>query len=436
MAKINYTFLVQQETQTQVQNLLKNYVLPSGEPNLPAFRSSYIGSAVTATVKKENGVPVTKEDGTPEVETRLDYERAFDILRWGKDATNPYAKQNPETWENDYDAAMALLQSEVKAGGVEAISRLPGRIAQANQGQLVQFVQQARQERIAEVQAKIDTAKADETRLIGEIRAQNEKIAELQSELAAGATLDREQEIERLIGEAVKAKEGLVTQLETAIETVKTQTTAMTKAEKEQGKSEKDVNKTLKTTLKREKKEAKVGLVTRIKNYFTAKKEAAREKDAIKKAEKDNEAKEIAVKPAKKTWRERRDERRLAKEAKKGKEEEAIVESDPEALTALVKNAPEATVVKEGEVVADPTVVKEGEVVADATAVTEATVVKEGEVVADPNAAPAADTVVADPNAAPVVDTTKKEVVAAANAINQSETATTVFSSDEITPEA
>ena len=419
MAKINYTFLVQQETQTQVQNLLKNYVLPSGEPNLPAFRSSYIGSAVTATVKKENGVPVTKEDGTPEVETRLDYERAFDILRWGKDAaTNPYAKQNPETWQNDYDAAMALLQSEVKAGGVEAISRLPGRIAQANQAQLVQFVQQARQERIAEVQAKIDTAKADETRLIDEIRAQNEKIAGLQSELAAGATLDREQEIERLIGEAVKAKEGLVTQLETAIETVKTQTTAMTKAEKEQGKSEKDVNKTLKTTLKREKKEAKVGLVTRIKNYFTAKKEAAREKDAIKKAEKDNEAKEIAVKPAKKTWRERRDERRLAKEAKKGKEEEAVVESDPEALTALVKNAPEATVVKEGEVVADPTIVKEGEVVAD------------------PNAAPAADAVVADPNAAPVVDTTKKEVVAAANTINQSETATTVFSSDEITPEA
>ena len=436
MAKINYTFLVQQETQTQVQNLLKNYVLPSGEPNPAAFSSSYIGSAVTATIKKENGVPVTKEDGKPEVETRLDYERAFDILRWGKDATNPYAKQNPETWQNDYDNAMALLQSEVKAGGVEAISRLPGRIAQANQGQLVQFIQQARQDKINEVGKIIEEAKKDEARLIGEIKEQNNTIARLQEELAAGATLDREQAIEAAIKEAVKAKSELVTQLETAIEIVKTQTTAMTKAEKEQGKSEKDVNKTLKTTLKREKKEAKVGLVTRIKNYFTAKKEAAREKDAIKKAEKDNEAKEIAVKPAKKTWRERRDERRLAKEAKKGKEEEAVVKSDPEALTTLAKTAPEATVVKEGEVVADPTVVKEGEVVADATAVTEATVVKEGEVVADPNAAPAADAVVADPNAAPVVDTTKKEVVAAANAINQSETATTVFSSDEITPEA
>ena len=332
-------------------------------------------------------------------------------------------KQNPETWENDYDAAMALLQSEVKAGGVEAISRLPGRIAQANQGQLVQFVQQARQERIAEVQAKIDTAKADETRLIGEIKEQNDTIARLQEELAAGATLDREQAIEAAIKEAVKAKSELVTQLETAIEIVKTQTTAMTKAEKEQGKSEKDVNKTLKTTLKREKKEAKVGLVTRIKNYFTAKKEAAREKDAIKKAEKDNEAKEIAVKPAKKTWRERRDERRLAKEAKKGKEEEAVVKSDPEALTTLAKTAPEATVVKEGEVVADPTVVKEGEVVADptvvkegevvadATAVTEATVVKEGEVVADPTAATAT--------------TIKKE-----------EEIETVFSGVDITPEA
>lgn len=282
--KTNYVLPLQEETAKEVTAIFNKYFVAAGpvpegqtQPTLTASQIAFQNGPVGKALK-----PIAQSKENPANQT-IDYKVAFDILRFGKDSSNPYFPKAKEgetlsaeaeaAFNEQYTAAQTLLASQIN-GNIQEIANLPGQVVTAQKAFIQKSISDAREASVKETSAKlaeIQKTGLEKTTRIGTLGTQISQIKDQLKDVSQ-LSLPQQQELQEKLTALTQERDQLVVDVQQLRGESK-----QAKAEKEdaitaQDKSGKQLEKQFKKAEKRERQETKMSLRERIstatKDFF------------------------------------------------------------------------------------------------------------------------------------------------------------------------